>query len=299
MEIGVHLPHVGPSATRENLLEFARRMEGLGYDSLWVSDHVVIPRTYASRYPYNPAGRLGWEDLPLLEPLSTLLFAAAVTERVKLGTTVLVLPMRNPVLHAKMLATLDHLSNGRLLLGVGVGWLKEEFDALDQPFDHRGARTDEYIAVLRHLWTKDDPTFEGKYYRLGDVACYPKPVQQPHPPIQIGGNTEPARRRAARLGDGWHAVESSGPGATADDLHAAIPAFREQVRAAGRDPAAVPVTLRLGIRGSEPSAAVAARLRTYRDLGVTHACIETGYRDLPRAYETLERVAKEVRPELT
>ena len=291
MQIGVHLPHVGPSATRENLLEFARRMEGLGYDSLWVSDHVVIPRQYESRYPYNPAGRLGWEDLPLLEPLSTLLFVAGVTERVRLGTTVLVLPMRNPVLHAKIMATLDHLSGGRVILGAGVGWLKEEFDALDEPFEHRGARTDEYIAVIKNLWTKDDPSFEGRYYRLGNVACYPKPVQQPHPPIWIGGNTDPALRRAARLGDSWHAA-----GATPEMVESALPKLHEYVRAAGRRPQEVPVTVRFGIGSREENEAIAERLRRYQALGVTHLCIETGYRDLDRAYATLERVAKEVRP---
>jgi probable F420-dependent oxidoreductase len=294
MEIGVHLPHVGPQATRETLIEFARRMEGLGFDSLWVSDHVVIPRDYESRYPYNPTGRLGWDDLPLLEPLSTLLFVAAVTERVKLGTTVLVMPMRNPVLHAKVMATLDHLSNGRLILGVGVGWLKEEFEALDEPWDHRGARMDEYLAVIKSLWTKDDPSFKGRYYRLGNVACYPKPAQKPHPPIWIGGNTDPALRRAAHIGDAWHAA-----GATAEEVEAALPTLREYVRAAGRDPADVPVTVRTPMRAGEDTDAAVARLSRYRDLGVTHLCLETGYRDMDRAYATLERVAKEIRPRLS
>ena len=293
MQIGVHLPHVGPSATRENLLEFARRMEGLGYDSLWVSDHVVIPRQYESRYPYNPAGRLGWEDLPLLEPLSTLLFVAGVTERVRLGTTVLVLPMRNPVLHAKIMATLDHLSGGRVILGAGVGWLKEEFDALDEPFEHRGARTDEYIAVIKNLWTKDDPSFEGRYYRLGNVACYPKPVQQPHPPIWIGGNTDPALRRAARLGDAWH-----GAGSTPEEVAAAAEKLRAYAREAGRAPEAIAVTVRTGLRADDAPDTVLERMRRYKDAGVSHVCLETSFRDPARAYAALERFAREVRPRL-
>jgi probable F420-dependent oxidoreductase len=291
MEIGIHLPHVGPSATRENIIEFARRMEGLGFDSLWVSDHVVIPRDYESRYPYNPTGRLGWDDLTLLEPLSTLLFVAGVTERVQLGTTVLVLPMRNPVLHAKIMATLDHLSNGRLILGIGVGWLKEEFEALDEPFEHRGARMDEYISVLKNLWTKDDPSFEGKYYQLGNVACYPKPARQPHPPIWIGGNTDPALRRAARIGDSWHAA-----GATPEQIEEALPKLHQYLKAAGRTPEQAPVTVRFGVGAREENDAVVARLRRYKDLGVTHVCIETGYREMERAYTTLERLAKDVRP---
>lgn len=291
MHIGVHLPHVGPSATRENIIAFARRMEALGFDSLWVSDHVVIPRDYASRYPYNATGRLGWDDLTLLEPLSTLLFVAAVTERVELGTTVLVLPMRNPVLHAKIMATLDHLSHGRLILGIGVGWLKEEFEALAEPFEHRGPRMDEYIQVLKNLWTKDDPSFVGKYYRLGNVACYPKPVRTPHPPIWIGGNTEPALRRAARVGDSWHAA-----GATPEQIAEALPKLHNYLQAAGRSPEDVPVTVRFGVGAREESAAVVEKLRRYKDLGVTHVCIETGYRDMDRAYATLERIATEVRP---
>ena len=293
MEIGVHLPHVGPQAGRDVLLEFARRMEELGYDSLWVSDHVVMPREYESRYPYNPSGRLGWTDWPLLEPISTLLFVAAVTERVQLGTTVLVVPMRNPVLHAKMLATLDVLSGGRLIVGAGVGWLREEFEALDMPFDHRGARTDEFLDVMRNLWTKDDPSYEGRYYQLVNVACYPQPVQQPHPPIWIGGNTDPALRRAARIGDSWHAA-----GATPEQIEEALPKLREYARAAGRDPRAVPVTVRTGLPGAEEPDATLARLRRYQELGVTHMCLEPSYRDMDRAYATLERVAREVQPKL-
>jgi probable F420-dependent oxidoreductase len=293
MEIGVHLPHVGPQATREMLLEFAPRMEALGYDSLWVSDHVVIPRHYESRYPYNPSGELGWTELPLLEPLSTLLFVAGVTRRAKLGTTVLVVPMRNPVLHAKIMATLDVLSGGRLIFGAGVGWLKEEFEALDEPFDHRGGRMDEYLTVIKRLWTEEDPSFEGRYYRLGNVACFPKPQQQPHPPVWIGGNTDPALRRAARIGDAWHAA-----GGTAEQIEAALPKLRDYVQAEGRDPAAVQVTVRTGLPGSEDPDATLGRLRRYQDLGITHLCLETSFRDPGRAYGVLERFARDVRPKL-
>lgn len=291
MEIGVHLPHVGPRATRATIVDFARRMEALGYDSLWVSDHVVIPREYDSRYPYNPSGKLGWTEMPLLEPLSTLLFVAGVTERVKLGTTVLVVPMRNPVLHAKVMATLDHLSEGRLIFGAGVGWLKEEFDALDMPFDHRGARTDEFLQVMINLWTKDDPSFEGTYYRVGNVASFPRPVQQPHPPIWIGGNTDPALRRTARLGDAWHAA-----GATPEQIEEAIPKLHAYARAAGRAPASIPITLRTGLRGDD-DAEILARLRRYQALGVAHICLETSNRDMDRAYATLDHFATEVRPQ--
>jgi probable F420-dependent oxidoreductase len=293
VQIGVHLPHVGPQATRATLIEFAQRMEALGYDSLWVSDHVVIPRQYESRYPYHPSGRLAWIDLPILEPLSTLLFVAAVTERARLGTTVLVLPMRNPVLHAKVMATLDHLSGGRFILGAGTGWLREEFEALAMPFDHRGARMDEYLQVIKNLWTKDDPSFEGRYYRLGNVACYPRPAQQPHPPIWIGGNTDPALRRAARLGDAWH-----GAGSTPEEVAAAAEKLRAYARAIGRAPEAVAVTVRTGLRADDDPDAVLERMRQYKQAGVSHLCLETSFRDPARAYAALERFAREVRPRL-
>lgn len=293
MQIGVHLPHVGPQATRTTLIEFAQRMEALGYDSLWVSDHVVIPRVYESRYPYHPSGRLAWIDLPILEPLSTLLFVAAVTERARLGTTVLVLPMRNPVLHAKVMATLDHLSGGRFILGAGAGWLKEEFEALAMPFDHRGARLEEYLQVIKNLWTKDDPSFEGRYYRLGNVACYPRPAQQPHPPIWIGGNTEPALRRAARIGDAWH-----GAGSTPEEVASAAEKLRAYAREAGRAPEEVAVTVRTGLRADDDPDAVLERMRRYKEAGVNHLCLETSFRDPARAYAALERFAREVRPRL-
>ena len=293
MRIGVHLPHVGDQATRETLLSFAKRAEALGFDSLWVSDHVVIPRDYESRYPYHASGRLTWSDLPLLEPLSTLLFVAAVTERVQLGTTVLVLPMRNPVLHAKIVATLDVLSGGRAILGVGAGWLREEFEALDAPFDERGSRTDEYLTVIDNLWTKDDPSFSGKHYQLADVAFAPRPLQQPRVPIWVGGNTGAGLRRAARLGDAWHAA-----GVPPAEIAAAAPRLREYTLAAGRDPAAVALTVRTGLPAGEPTEATIERLEQYAAAGVAHICLETTFRHMERAYETLERFASDVRPKL-
>ena len=289
MKIGIHLPHVGVQATRDTLREFAPRVEALGFDSLWVSDHVVIPRGYESRYPYNPSGQLGWTELPLLEPLSTLLFVAALTERVQLGTTVLVVPMRNPVLHAKVLATLDVLSGGRLVLGVGSGWMKEEFDALSEPFERRGQRMEEYLEAMISLWTKDDPTYTGELYQVGNIACYPKPLQQPYPPLWIGGNTTPALKRAGRMGQAWH-----GAGSSPEQVEAAIPVIREAARNAGRDPESIEITVRTGYRMGDDDRMIPL-LRRYQDLGVSHICIEVGFRDMGRAYETLEHFAAKVR----
>jgi probable F420-dependent oxidoreductase len=292
MKFGVHLPHVGPQASRETLREFAPRVEALGYDSLWVSDHIVIPRGYESRYPYNPSGSLGWTELPLLEPLSTLLFVAAITERVQLGTTVLVVTMRNPVLHAKVMATLDVLSGGRLILGAGSGWMKEEFDALGEPFDQRGQRMEEYLEAMISLWTKDDPTYKGSLYEVGNIACYPKPLQQPHPPIWIGGNTTPALKRAGRMGQAWH-----GAGSSPEDVERAKPVIHEAARAAGRSPDAIDLTVRTGIRLGQDEAFV-ERMRQYKAAGVSHVCLETGYSNMARAYETLEHFARDLRPHI-
>ena len=295
MKVGLHLPHVGPNATPENLAEFARRAEALGFDSLWVSDHVVVPRDYQSRYPYNPSGRMGaGPDTPFLEPLSTLLYVAGVTSRIALGTTVLVLPMREPVLHAKILATLDVLSEGRLILGVGAGWLREEFEALGATFEDRGRRLDEELEILRRLWTLEDPSFQGRYYRIGNLGFAPKPVQKPHPPIWVGGNTEPGLKRAVRYGDAWH-----GAGSTPEQARAAAERLRALCEESGRDPATLAVTVRTGVPlrpGAEGEAA--ERLARYREAGVSHVALDLNLADMGRALENMERLARDVRPQV-
>jgi len=178
LEFGCHLPVYGPAATRDTLMAFARRMEALGYDSLWVSDHVVIPWEIRSRYPYSATG-----DFPLppttdfLEPLTVLALVAGVTERAKLGTTVLVLPHRHPVLAAKMLATIDHLAPGRVILGAGVGWMREEVELLGAPYERRGAWSDEAIRVMRACWTQERATFTGEFFRIPPISSAPKPAR--------------------------------------------------------------------------------------------------------------------------
>jgi probable F420-dependent oxidoreductase len=170
----------GAAATRETLLGFARRTETLGYDSLWVSDHVVIPWRIASRYPYNASG-----DFPLpptgdfLEPLTALALVAGVTDRIALGTSVLVLPHRHPVLAAKMLATLDHLAPGRVICGAGVGWMREEIELLGAPYARRGAWSDEAIRVMRACWTEERAAFAGEFFRFEPVGCRPRPARVP------------------------------------------------------------------------------------------------------------------------
>jgi probable F420-dependent oxidoreductase len=291
VELGLHLPHVGPLANRDALIDFARFAEERDFDSLWVSDHVIIPRKLRSRYPYSPDGSFPIPpDLPFLEPLATLLFVAGVTQRIKLGTTILVVPMRNPVITAKMLSTLDVLSNGRLILGAGAGWMQEEFELLDVPFEKRGARLDDYLHVIKALWTQDQPSFQGKYYSIDEIGFAPKPVQKPHPPIWIGGHSTPALRRAGRLGDAWHAA-FVGPDVVAKQFQE----VRQHAEAAGRDPNAVALTVRTRLPLDQPDRAV-EQLQRCREIGVSHVVCEAFGANLERLKSLLDVLANQIRP---
>jgi probable F420-dependent oxidoreductase len=293
MEIGVHLPQIGPLANRDGLAAFARAAEDRGFDSLWVSDHVIVPRSLESKYPYSPDGSFPVPpDVPFLEPLAALLYVSGVTERAKLGTTILVIPMRNPIVTPKILATLDVLSNGRLLLGVGAGWMGEEFELLGVPFEKRGARTSEYIRLYKALWTEDNPSFQGKFWQVENVGFAPKPVQKPHPPIWVGGHSAPALKRAGTLADAWHAVGLPAPKVAADYAE-----VRRHAEAAGRDPASVGLTIRTRLPLKEPAQAV-EMMQAYRDIGVSHAVIEVHTMDMARGTEMMDVIKSEVRPKL-
>jgi probable F420-dependent oxidoreductase len=280
-------------AQRDPLIAFARHAEALGYDSLWVSDHVVVPWRIASRYPYNATG-----DFPLpptgdfLEPLTALSLVAGVTERVALGTSVLVLPHRHPVLAAKMLATLDHLAPGRVICGAGVGWMREEIELLGAPYARRGAWSDEAIRVMRACWTDERAAFAGEFFRFDPVGCRPWPARGTIP-IWIGGHTDRALRRVAALGDGWHAAFPT-PEALGDGLAR----LREACRRAGRDPATLAISARLGLSARRPAADLLAELRALRDLGVAHVILETRMRDVAEMTATYERFAADVRARL-
>jgi len=205
MDFDIWLPTANPFATPELLAAVAREAEERAVHAIWVGEHVVTFDAYASSYPYSADGKV---PLPagtgLLEPFTTLSFLAAVTSTVRLGTAMCLVPQRNPVYTAKEVATLDWLSKGRVDLGVGVGWLREEFDALGVPWAQRGRRTDEYLGVLRALWCDDPSSFSGEFYELAPCTFFPKPVQDPFPPVHVGGESDAALRRAARLGQGWH-----------------------------------------------------------------------------------------------
>jgi probable F420-dependent oxidoreductase len=217
-------------ATAELLDAVARESEARGVGTIWVGEHVVLFEDYASHYPYAEDGRIpAPPGSGLLEPLVTLTYLAARTSSVRLGTAMLLLPQRNPVYVAKEVSTLDWLSGGRVDLGIGVGWLKEEFDALNVPWEHRGRRTDEYLDVLRTLWTDETSAFEGQTYRLPACEMIPKPLQQPHPPLHIGGETPAALRRTARAGQGWHTFNR-----TPDELAEGLAALDNELEKAGR-----------------------------------------------------------------
>ncbi len=246
MRWGIGLPSYGPLATPPTLLRLARRAEALGVDSVWVSDHLVAPTGVRSIYPYDrrPDAKPG--DMGViehfLEPVTTLAFLAGATSRIRLGVSAYVLPYRPPVLTAKQIATLDALSGGRLTLAVGVGWLREEFEALGVPYARRGERTDEYIAVCRALWTEDVASYEGRVARLAPVRSRPKPAQRPLP-IWIAGNSATARARAVRLGQGWHAIDVSPA-----ELAPLVEDLRRREAASGHAPGAIGVSLRKGIQ---------------------------------------------------
>src|SRR5438874_3122618 len=290
MEFGCHLPVYGPAATRETLLAFARRMEALGYDSLWASDHVVIPWRIASKYPYNETG-----DFPLpasanfLEPLTTLALVAGATERIRLGTTVLVLPHRHPLLAAKMLATLDHLAPGRVILGAGVGWMREEIELFGVAFEQRGAWSDEALRIMKACWREERPSFRGAFVSFDPLGFAPKPARGTIP-IWIGGHTPRALRRVAELGDGWHAAFP-----TAVALQEGLEHLRVACTKAGRDPKTVTISARLGLPGKKPAAELLAEVKALRDLGVEHVILEPAARDLASMTAAIERFATDVR----
>jgi probable F420-dependent oxidoreductase len=293
MEFGCHLPVYGPAATREVLLGFARRMEALGYDSLWASDHIVIPYAIASRYPYGATGEF---PLPpatnFLEPLTALALVAGATERIRLGTTVLVLPHRHPVLAAKMLATLDHLAPGRVILGAGVGWMREEIEMFGVPYERRGAWSDEAIRVIRACWAGERVEHRGEFWRFAPFASLPRPARGKIP-IWIGGHTERALRRVAELGDGWHAAFPS-----AEKMTAGVTELETACRKVGRELKSLTISARLGVPAKREPEALAREIKALAALGVSHVILESRARDLADLTSIYEKFASDVRSKL-
>jgi probable F420-dependent oxidoreductase len=205
VRVGLFAPFLNPFTTRQTLEAVGRGAEERGFASIWAAEHVVLFDEYRSRYPYSPDGRIpaGGEN-GVLDPFLTLSYLACATSRIRLGTGICLVPQRNPVYTAKETATLDYLSEGRLDFGIGVGWLREEFEVVGVPWSRRGDRCREYIEVMRRLWCEAVSEYSGEFYELPSCRQFPKPVQSPHPPIHFGGESEAALRRVADLGQGWY-----------------------------------------------------------------------------------------------
>ena len=316
MHFGFSLPGRGPLATPEALTKLALEADRLRYSSLFVTDHVVIPTAYNSPYPYSTSGRFtsDWTN-GYLEPLGLMGVLAGLTTRVKLGTSVLVVPYRNPVVTAKMLATIDVMSGGRLILGAGVGWMREEFETLQAPsFDQRGKVTDEYLRLMREMWTKEPVQWSGPHYRLPSVSALPKPRQKGGIPIWIGGHTNAALRRTGELGDAWHPIGMRPPAMLPPAEYAEkVKVIHGWARKAGRDPKDIALSLRVplelapkrgkkavsdqpGFRG-EP-AEVIRQIKSYQALGVSHFVFDLAAPDLRGQLTLMERFAEEVRPKV-
>jgi probable F420-dependent oxidoreductase len=248
----------------ERIIANVRRAEEVGMESAWIGEHLILPTTYTSKYPYTPDGRFPAPmDVPFHDPMLALAFAAAVTSKIRLATGIFVVPLRKPVETAKAVASLDVLSNGRVIFGVGIGWFAEEFAAAGASFNDRALRTREYIELMKALWTEDDPVYEGKTFSLKGVRFNPKPVQKPYPPIVVGGTTELAMKRAVRYGDGWYAVSRS-----IDETRSLISQLKAQERTANRSK---PVEITLSMRTGHTL--TLDEVKQLSDLGVTRTLV--------------------------
>ena len=311
MKFGFYLPNQGPTVRPGPLAEIARRGDRLGYHCMVVGDHILVPKVIDSPYPYTVGGEFPSAGSgEFLEQLTVLTFLAGITENIRLVPSVMIVPYRNPLLTAKMLATLDVLSEGRLTLGVGVGWMEEEFQALDTPpFAERGAVTDEYLQAFKELWTSDAPVFEGKYCRFSNINLLPKPVQKPYPPIWVGGQSRRAIRRAAQLGNGWHPVGAI-PAAPLEpeDLAQDLVSLRRYAEQAQRDPSEIDVAVKAPLydrqvtngperrRFSGDPEQVLQDIQTYEDIGVNHIIFDIRSPDLNETTDRMEWFAEVVMP---
>jgi probable F420-dependent oxidoreductase len=297
VELGVTIPHMGPMASPTFVPAFCRSAEAAGFHGLWVAEHLAIPRQMASEYTLTREPKVIQSDGLRatmgvnLEMVTTLTVAAAVTERVRLCTGVAVLPLRNPILNARQLASIDLYSGGRLLYGAGVGWLKEEADAVGMPWDRRGARADEHIAVLRQLWmaTGDDVAFDGDFYSFPPIDPEPRPGRSI--PILIGGHSDIALERVARLGDGWIAA-----GMSVDRYELALQTLREACDRHGRDFDGMFLVnnARVSLDGDGGAEAALEQLAMYEALGVDHSQVAVRGKSPEEVLEGLARWGEEV-----
>ena len=306
MRYGFYLPTRGPTASPEALETLVTRGEALGFSSVVIADHVVFPVAITSRYPYTVSGAFPGQG-DALEQLPLMAFVAAKSRTLRLISSVMILPYRNPVVTAKMLATIDVLSKGRVTVGVGVGWLREEFEALGAPpFERRGAVSDEYLRIFKTLWTQDPASYRGEFYRFESIRCLPHPVQKPHPPIWVGGHSKAALRRVARLGDGWHPVGAN-PAVPLrpPELRGLLDELFRLTEAEGRDPSTLTISYKAPVYDPAPDAAsgverhpfsggqqaITDDVATFAGLGVSELIFDFRSESLTESLERMERFA--------
>jgi probable F420-dependent oxidoreductase len=281
MKLGVSFANSGRFSRPELFTELARHCETVGIESIWTVEHVVIPQPHMP-YPGSKDGQMpGGDEVPIPDPLIPLAYAAAITKQLKLSTGVIILPQRHPLYLAKQLATLDVLSNGRLMVGIGSGWMKEEFESLQIPFNVRGARTDESIQAMRILWREAVASFHGEHFSFDEVKSYPKPLQKKGIPIHIGGHSLAAARRAGRYGDGFFPTVTS-----PEKLSELFAVVRDEAKKAGRDPNA--------IEFSAMAAPKADSVSALRDIGVSRIILAPPSSDPAKLRAGLEKIAGEL-----
>lgn len=274
--INVHLQNA------ERMVALAQKAEEVGLESVWTFEHVIVPTQYDSRYPYSPTGKMGANpDTNFVDPLIALGFIAAHTKRVRLGTGVNILPQANPLLLAKQAASVDFVSEGRLMLGLGTGWLREEYEALGTPFERRGARFDDAITAMKKVWSGDVVEHKSEFLQWSNFKSYPLPLQRPHMPIIIGGATAPAVRRVVQHGDGWFV-----PDAGVDRLRPQIQAMHALAREHGRDPSEIELTTMWPYQFDRDG------LSRYEDLGVQRLVVITQMLGTADPIEGVERLGE-------
>jgi len=289
MNFGITLPNFGKYADKNEILKIAASAEELGFKSLWVSDHVVIPDSHQ-----------GFGDV-FYDPFITLAYVAAHTRNISLGTSVIILPYRNPVVLAKMISTLDVLSEGRVILGLGAGWLQKEFEALGVPFNQRGEIANEYLKILKILWTEDDPRFKGKYLEFSDIKFLPKPYQKPYPLIWVGGGSNKAIERAVIYGDGWHPV-----GFTPEELKGKLVYVNKLLEKHNKGNFQISLRRNLEINNDKdissddtlrgPVEKIASGIKEYKELGINHLILNFLSGTSEGVLSTMRTFSKEIRP---
>jgi len=285
MKIGLFGVNMAREDAPESLLPLVAKIEALGFESVWTGEHVVIPKEYVSRYPYNNTGKIGVAmETPFTDPLVTLSFVAAHTTRLKLATGINILPQTNPLLLAKQVASLDHLSGGRVLLGLGVGWLAEEFKAMGVPFENRGKRFDDYLIAMKKVWSGKLMEHQSKFLDWSGFKSFPLPNQRPHPPIVIGGHSPAALRRTVQMGDGWFGFAQD-----ATNLAEIVVKLRIASEAINRDPNSIEITAlwrdyKLGMDS----------LETFRQIGVSRLLVPLGLLEREDCDKGLDRLKRNV-----